>query len=144
MGVRVKGQETTITITGADGTEDSLEDVKSAEFTFERDILSEGYLGQTTQQKDAVFNGVTGKLEVHLSKASVMDFVFRLNEQTRRRLAGEQWEVATSIDFPDGQRRRVIIPDAQFGSIPFNMSGREEFVTLALDFAADDADILAA
>ncbi len=144
MSVRVKGQETQVVVTGADGVETSVADVKSAEFTFERDILSEGYLGQTTEQKDDIFKGLTGKIEFHVRNAEVLDLIFRINEVTRRRLVGEQFEISTTFNFPDGQRRRVIVPDAKFGSIPIQAPSRDDFVSVSFDFAADDGDILAA
>jgi hypothetical protein len=141
---RLKGQETVAVFVSSDGTEDSIADVKSLDIQFDRDILSEGYLGQTTEQKDDIFKGISGKIEFHVSKASVLDVVQRINQKTKRRLPGELFQIVTTLSFPDGNRRRIIVPDAKFGAIPLSSPSREDFVTLTFDFAADDATILPA
>jgi hypothetical protein len=142
MGLRVKGQETVLTFISADGVETSFDNLKSSEITFERDILSEGYLGQTTEQKDDIFKGVTGKCEFHLAEPEIFDLVNRINEKTKRRLPGEVFEMVATYIFPDGRRRRIAINDPKFGSIPINNGSREDFVSISFDFAADDGTII--
>lgn len=144
MGTRLKGQETQVAFVSANGTEDSVADVKSFDIQFDRDILSEGYLGQTTEQKDDIFKGVSGKVEFHIRKASSLDLIRRMNEKTKNRLPGEQFEIVSTLTFPDGERRRILIPDAKFGSIPLSVSSRDDYVTVTFDYSADDGVILAA
>lgn len=142
--LRLKGQETVAVFVSSDGTEDSVADVKSLDIQFDRDILSEGYLGQTTEQKDDIFKGISGKIEFHVRQAAVLDLVFRINEKTKRRLPGELFQIVTTLSFPEGGRRRIIVPDAKFGAIPLSSPSRDDFVTVTFDFAADDATILPA
>lgn len=142
--LRLKGQETTAVFVSSNGTEDSVADVKSLSIQFDRDILSEGYIGQTTEQKDDIFKGVSGKIEFHVRKAQVLDLVQRINEKTKRRLPGELFQIVSTMSFPEGGRRRVIVPDAKFGAIPIESPSRDDFVTLTFDFAAEDATILPA
>ncbi len=144
MGTRLKGQETAVSFVSANGTEESVADVKSFDIQFDRDILSEGYLGQTTEQKDDIFKGVSGKLEFHVRKAEFLDLVRRMNEKTKRRLPGEQFEIVSTLTFPDGERRRIIVGSAAFGSIPITMPSRDDYVSVTFDYASDDARILAA
>jgi len=142
MADRIKGQEVSLTITSSRGVESAIQDIQSIEFQYDRDILSEGYLGQTTEQKDDIFKGISGSLEAHMRSAEALDLVTRINNVSKRRLPGESIEIAATMNFPDG-RRRVIIPNAKFGNIPFRASGRDEFVSLSMDFAADDGRTVA-
>lgn len=144
MGTRVKGQEVAVSFVSANGTEESVADVKSCDIQFDRDILSEGYLGQTTEQKDDIFKGVSGKVEFHIRKAGSLDLINRMNEKTKKRLPGEQFELVGTFTFPDGEKRRILIPDTKFGSIPLSISSRDDYVSITFDFAADDGEILAA
>lgn len=139
---RVKGEDTSITLVSSTGTEESFGDVKSFDITFERDILSEGYLGQKTEKKDDIFKGVTGKMVVHFEKAEALDTVQRMNNKTQGRLPGEQFEIATTIPFADGQKRRIILSDVAIGSIPIGISSRSDYVEISLDIASDDGAIL--
>ena len=141
--MRIKGQETTVTVTSALGVEESVADVKSCEITFERDILSEGYLGQKTEKKDAIFKGVTGKITFHVEKRAVLGLVGRINEATKNRVGGEQFEVTTTYEFEDG-KMRIICKEVAFGSIPISSGSRDDFVELSFDFACEDGDLLAA
>lgn len=144
MSIRLKGQETEVAFVSANGTEESVADVKSFDVQFDRDILSEGYLGQTTEQKDDIFKGVSGKLELHVKSADVLDLIQRMNETTKRRLAGESFQIVSTLTFPDGNRRRILIPDAKFGAIPISIPSRDDYVTVTFDYAADDGSFLAA
>lgn len=144
MGTRLKGQETQVAFVSANGTEESVADVKSCDIEFKRDILSEGYLGQTTEQKDDIFKGVGGKVEFHIRKAASLDLIRRMNEKTKKRLPGEQFDLVTTLTFPDGEKRRILIPDAKFGSIPISIGSRDDYVAVTFDFEADDGEILAA
>jgi len=144
MSIRLKGQETQVAFVSANGTEESVADVKSFDIQFDRDILSEGYLGQTTEQKDDIFKGVSGKLEFHVREAEFLDLIQRMNEKTKRRLPGEQFEIVSTLTFPDGQRRRILVSDAKFGAIPISTPSRDDYVTVTFDYAADDGSILPA
>lgn len=142
--MRLKGQETSIVITSTtNGVEPAFNDIKSFEVQFDREILSEGYLGQTTEKKDDIFNGVSGNLEFHTESADVMAFAQRLNEVSKRRLPGESITIITTLRFPTGGTRRVVISDAKFGNIPIGIGSRKDFVNFKLEFAADDARVVA-
>lgn len=140
---RAKGEDTTLTLVTADGAEESFGDVKSLDITFERDISSEGYLGQKTEQKDHIFKGVTGKGAIHVSSVKALDTVARINRVTQNRQPGESFEIATTIGFDDG-KRRIVLPDAKFGTIGVSAGSRADFIEISFDFAANDGRILPA
>lgn len=140
---RLKGQSVTVNmVSTTNGVETSFLDVGSVEAQFDREILSEGYLGQTTQQKDDIFNGVSGTITFHSRTADTMGLIERINLASKDRLPGEQFNIVAKFAFPLGGSRLVSIPDAKFGNIPINTSDRQSFVEFRLEFAADDATIL--
>jgi hypothetical protein len=145
MALRIKGQEASIVIVSAtSGLEPSITEVKSFTIQFDREILSEGYVGQNTEQKDDIFKGISGSLEIHLQTADILSLLQRINEVSKRRLPGESIQIVATYNFPLGGRRRIVVPDAKFGDIPIENSDRDAFISVSLDFAADDANILAA
>lgn len=143
MGLRVKGQEVVATFVSADGVEESIADVKSLDIQFDRDSLSEGYIGQTTEQKDDIFKGVSGSLEFHVANGDFLELTRRINERSRRRLPGEIFQIVATIAFPDGSQRRIVVPNAFFGAIPISTASRDDYVMVTYDFVAEDARILA-
>jgi len=142
---RLKGQEVNVNVISAtQGVETSFSDVGSVEMQFDREILSEGYLGQTTQQKDDIHNGVSGTITFHSRTADTMGLIQRITEASKGRLPGEKFQIVATLRFPLGGSRRVVVPDAKFGNIPINVSDRQSFVEFRLEFAGDDATIIPA
>lgn len=145
MTLRLKGQEVAVSIISATaGLEPGVSEVKALEVQFDRDILSEGYLGQTTEQKDDIFKGVSGKIDFHTPNADVLSLTQRINEVSRRRLPGESISIVATFNFPIGGRRRIAIQSAAFGNIPISTPSRDDYTTVSYEFASDDARILAA
>jgi hypothetical protein len=140
---RLKGQETQVVVTSTStGVETSFGDIKSGEINLDMDILSEGYLGQTTEKKDSVFKGVSGSLTFHSEDAGTIDLMNRIKLATQLRLPGEVFSIVTTYSFANGSRRIVLSP-VSFGTIPINNGGRDEYVEFKLDFAADDGTVIA-
>jgi hypothetical protein len=142
MALRIKGQEVSVALTTAAGLQDHIVDIQSVDITFMRDILSEGYIGQGTEQKDDIFNGVEGSFEMHARDGRFLDVAQTINDISRRRLPGEQIEIACTYNFPQLGSRRIIVPDCKFGEIPISTGGRSDYVMTTFNFAADDARIV--
>lgn len=143
MSTRLKGQETEIRmISVTSGLLSSFSDVKSFSITFDREVLDEGYVGQTTNQKDDIFNGVSFDITTHNSSADVVALIQRINEVSKQRLPGERIEIVTTLRFADGNRR-IILSDAKFGNIPINIGGRGEYVEFGFSGQASDGRFIA-
>jgi len=142
MALRIKGQEVTATMVSATvGTESGLAHVKSLDINFDREISDEEYIGQTTNQKDDIYKGVSGSLVFHMDNPDAFALIDRINAVSRRRLPGENFRMVGIYAFPDGQRRKIVVPNCKFGDIPISAGSRSEHVSVTLDFAADDGRI---
>jgi len=144
MSDRIKGQETTVTFASGRGIEQTVEAFKSASFSYMRDTMTEGYLGETAERVDDIYKHISGKLTFHLTDAGIFDLVNRINEVSQRRLPGEVFQIASTWTFPNNQRRRVIMPSCVFGEIPFDISDRDSYVESSLDFKCRVARVIRA
>lgn len=143
MSQRLKGQETTFGVVGPDGEETGLGDVVSAEFVFRFDILTQGLLGETTDRKDDIFKGTRGRLEVQLEEQEAFRFIERAKDRSqRRRPASDQFNITTTLQLANGQRVRAVFDNVFFGDMPIQVGGRDEFVTLAIEWEAEDGRFL--
>lgn len=120
--------------TGPTGTEDGLTDIQSIEVELQNEILSEGYLGETTNRRDDIFNGVRGRAEMHLENQAYMEFANRVTDRSQRRTPGVQFNMLASLNFPNGQRVRVLMEDISFGPLPLRVGGRAEYVQGTVEF----------
>lgn len=133
-GTRIKGQETEIVFIENNVPLTTLADVKSFEVEIQLEILKEGYLGETTDRRDSVYRGFSGKMEAHFETRDVLSFATRLVDKARRRVPGARVNCKTTLNLPDGDRVRVVLKDLEFGPIPLNVAGRTDYVSVSLSF----------
>lgn len=139
---RIKGQETIITILQDGDLRSRIDSITDAEVTFDLEILEEGYLGETSNRFDAIFNGMSIKLTGHLTNKQFIDFTQAVVARAQRRQGGAvQIDIATTLVFPGGDLVNIAIPDIQLGGVPFSDGGREEYVEWTLEGKASEFDI---
>lgn len=145
MSERLKGQEVSVVFVSAtEGLESAITDVRSLDIQFDLDTMDEGYLGQTSNQRDDIYKGMSGKAELHIQSADILSLIQRIVERSRRRLPGETIQIIATFNFPTGGRRRIMIPDCKFGNIPINIASRSDYASVSFEFTADDGRVLAA
>lgn len=142
MAQRIKGQEVEVLLVADGAPVDSLTDVRSFDVTFQLEILTEGYLGETTNRRDEVFNGISGSMELHFEDPGVFEFISAVVDRAQRRTPGVRVNIKATLAFPNGQRTRVIIQNAFFGDIPLSFGGRSEYGTLSLTYEAESLSVI--
>lgn len=142
MAQRIKGQEVSVLLI-IDGTQaDTITDIKSFEVTFMTEILTEGYLGETTNRKDEIFNGVSGRMELNFENQDIFALFTSVIDRARRRTPGTVINVKAALNFPNGERPKIYINDVSFGPMPMNFGSRSDYGSVTLDFEAPDARIV--
>ena len=139
MAQRIKGQEVELMLVVNGVAKTTLTAVRSFEMSWQQEIKSEGYLGETTNRKDSVFNGIRGSMEYNFDSPDILQLIGQIVDKSRRRTPGLQINVKATLSFPSGVRTRIVIPNCEFGEIPLNFSGRTEYGTIRLDFEAENA-----
>lgn len=135
MAQRIKGQEVRVTFVGPNGTETALSDVQSFELEMQLEVLSEGYLGETTERKDDIFRGVHGRMEIHIEAQEYLRFMDSVVQRSQRRTAADaQFNVIATLNFPNGTSPRVLLEDVFFASMPTNVGARDEYVQGTIEF----------
>ena len=142
MAQRIKGQEVEVLIIARGVVQTNLTAVKSFSFTFQQEIKSEGYLGETTNRKDSIFNGIAGEMEYNFTDKAIFDLIGTITDKAQRRTAGIVINVKATMNFPDGTRARVIIPDVEFGELPVNFGSRSDYGAVRMPFEASNARVI--
>jgi hypothetical protein len=138
-GQRIKGQETEIAFVLDGVLQDALTCIKDFEIGFQMETMSEGFLGETADRKDSVYKGVDFKCTMQLETPAAIDFVFALINKARRRTPGTTVVVKTTLNFPNGTRYRISIPNAEFGKTSLNIPERTKYVEVPLQGEASEA-----
>jgi len=136
QGLRVKGQEVKIVVSGpGGGLVLGIDAISSFDAEIQQEILSEGFLGEVAERKDEIFRGCTGSVEAQLSSRDYLRFVARVNDRaTRRTPATEVWNITAALEMPGGGTAKVTFQDVAFGALPLNVGGRDEYVSVGFDW----------
>lgn len=143
MSLRIKGQEISLLLIINGVVAQTVTNIKSANVNFQTEVLKEGYLGQTTDQRDSIFHGISGDLEIHNDNSGIFGVVAAIVDKARRRTPGTVINVQMRFAYPNGQRALVIIPDVEFGEIPISIGSRSDYVSFKLPFEAAEAQVIA-
>lgn len=136
--LRIKGQEVEVLISVDNVPQTTITDIKSFDVTFQLEQKSEGYLGETTNRKDDIFNGIKGKIELHFENEDVVTLIESIVNRATRRTPGTKINIKATLNFPNGQRPRMLFPDVQFGEIPMTFGSRTDYGSITLDFEGSD------
>jgi hypothetical protein len=139
---RIKGQEVELILVEQNVPLSTINDIRSFEMQAQLEILKEGYLGETTDRRDSVYRGFSGKMEVHFDNREIIDFTRRLIDRARRRTAGARVNCKVTLVFPGGERVRMVLKDLQFGAIPIGFGGRADYGTISLEFEGEDFNVI--
>lgn len=140
---RIKGQETVVTVMLDGQLQARVDSITDAEVTFELEILEEGYLGETANRYDSIFNGMTIRAVGHLTNTQLITLAEAIVSRAQRRAGGAvRIDMALSLVFPGGDLITIAIPDVQFQSIPVSDGGREEYVQWTLEAKASEFELI--
>jgi hypothetical protein len=142
MGQRIKGQEVEIVVLVNGEPRDNLTTARSISINFKTEMLQEGYLGETTDRYDTIFKGVGGQIEFHFDTPEIFNVIRAIVAKSRRRTPSDQINIKATLNFPNGQRARVVIRDAEFGELPVSFGSRSDYGTFSLDYGASEAQVL--
>lgn len=142
MAQRIKGQEVEVLLV-VDGTPQStITTVRNFELGIQTEILREGYLGETTDRRDSIFRGVRGRMELHIENATIFTFLKSVVDKARRRTPGTRINLKATLNFPNGDRPRVLVPDVEFGEFPLNFGSRSDYGAITLEFEASEYQVI--
>ena len=126
-GQRIKGQETEVLFVVNNAVESGFTDIQSFEMEQQTETLQEGYLGEKTDRYDEIMKGVSFSVGLHSSDPTVLTFMETVRDRATRRTPGTQINIKTTLNFPSGERARVILTDCFFDPMGINFGGRDEY-----------------
>lgn len=139
---RIKGQEIAIVATAGGNVVDSFDAIMNFNEEYQAEIKTQGYLGETNNRKDDVYNGEKFDMEVHLSTQNFYKFRDLVKARQTRQQPDLVFNISVQFQFPNGDSPVLTITDIKFGAMPTNVSGRTEYVKVKIDGEADDYDVL--
>ncbi len=138
MAQRLKGQEIFVAVLVNGAQQISLTDVKNFSITPNFDKVEEGYLGETTNRFDEIFKGCGVELEVHTEDEGVFAFLEAVKDRAQRRTPGTVINIIATLQYPNGQRPRIVLKDVFFADLPFNVGSRSDYASFKISGSCSD------
>src|SRR5574343_670642 len=128
MAQRIKGQETTVTITRDGNLEAELTDILSFNVTFESEVRTQSYLGEKFERYDDIFKGMKFDMEMHSHSQDWVPFVKALLDRQMRKNPNIVFNITSTLLYPNGDTPTITLPDVKFGSVPLSLGGRSDYL----------------
>lgn len=142
MPPRLSGQDTELTVTVDNEAVLNITAVKSCDFTWKFTLKNEEYLGETAPRYDEFFSGVSGRMELDLEGQEALELAEAVKTRAQNRNISTRIGFKTVLQFPNGDRVMINVPDAFFSDIPLTVGGRTEYGRMTLSYEASDAAVI--
>lgn len=135
---RIKGQEVEVMLVVDGAAQSTLTDIQSFEMMLDFETLEEGFLGEKSNRFDEVYKGVSGSMEMHNSSPDTFTFFEKVKQRAQRQSPGTIVNVKATMNYPSGERRRVILQDVFFDPMGIAFGSRTDYGTTKLDFKGSE------
>lgn len=139
---RVRGEDLELRIISDGEVEGLITAITACEFEDQREIKSDGFVGERTNRKSSVYNGVRGNISLQIESSEWFDFMVKSKAKAKRETPNVQFNLIGTFLFPSGDVKQLSIPDVSFGAIPIRIASRTDWVTATLDWEASDYNVL--
>ena len=134
---RILGKSVQVRLTQGGSIISEISAIKSFTFESRHRILTEGYLGETAQRQDEIFDEVGGSFAVNPEGTDIFSLQQLIVNRSTVRTANPTQVAATfRVSFPQGTVARITIPDMKFDPIPFTVGGRDAYVEMSFTYKA--------
>lgn len=135
---RIKGQEVEVLLVVDGEVQSSLTDIQSFEAMLQFERLEEGYLGEKNNRYDEVYKGTNASIEMHNSSPDLFDFFESIKNRAQRASPGTVVNIKATMNYPSGERKRMIFQDVFFDPMGLSFGGRTEYGTTKLDCSCSE------
>jgi hypothetical protein len=138
---RIKGQEVEVNVL-VDGVTSVFTDINSFEMMSVTETTEEGYLGEKANRYDEFYKGYTGSIKMHNSNGELFKFQNIVKDRAQRRTPGVVINIKATLNFPNGDRSRVMLNDAFFDEMGVSFGSRDAYGETSLGFKGTDFKVL--
>lgn len=140
MELRSRGEDVQFRVTKGGILLRTFTAFRSLTFTSMNAILSRGYLGESTNRRDDIFQGVGLAFEMDVESVEPLELMVAVRDRATRRSNPNSLIINATfiITYPSGERPRITTPDLKFGPMALAVAGREEYVGQSIQAECED------
>jgi hypothetical protein len=138
---RIKGQEVAVIILVGGDLQTQLTDIQNFNATMKVRKIEQGYLGETANRYDEIFDGCELDFELHVHSQDWVDYLQAIFDRARRRTPDVTFNVTATMFFPNGDTPVIKFPDIHFGDVPMNISSRGDYVKIKVQAVCSEPQL---
>lgn len=139
---RLAGQDTEISILIDNEVVNTITAVKSFDFTWKMSTKQEEYVGETGPRFDDFFEGLSGRIEFDLESSDALVLAETIKTRAQNRASSTRISIKSTLQFPNGDRAIINIPNSFYSDIPLGVAGRTEYGRMTLNWSAENGRIV--
>lgn len=137
---RLRGQEAEIRIMRDGVMEASITMFTNMDDTAKFEKKEDGFLGETTNRYDFIFNGYDGKVEFQVHDTDWIKLQNAIKAKAMRKNVNTVINIVRTDYYANGQTAVITYMDLSFGPMPTTIPSRGDFVKVSMDFSCSDRD----
>lgn len=137
---RLRGQEVVINIVADGELEDTLTSIVEFNDEDQFEIKTQGYLGETTNRGDDIYNGTKFDFVLHLRTKRFWEFKQLIKDRATRKRPDLVFNVTVTSFFGNGDAPTITYPDVKWGPIPKNIPSRGDYVKVKMEGFVEGTD----
>jgi hypothetical protein len=142
MDQRIAGQDTSVTIVVDRTPIKTITAVRSFDVNWKFSIKTEEYIGETSPRKDDFFEGLSGKIEIDMENSDALTLVQAIQARAQNRAITTQIGIKSTLQFPDGDRAIINVPNVFFSDVPMSFGSRTDYGKMTLSWEAENGRIV--
>ncbi len=136
--LRLKGQEVSIRSIRGGVVIDSIDSVSTFNQETMLELKQDGFLGETVNRFDSIFNGHGGDFEFHVHNNRWVAFERSIIDKAQRNTPDLVYNVIRTDFYPNGDNTIYTYRDVQWGAIPHTIASRGDYVKIKASFQCSE------
>lgn len=138
---RLKGQEVSIRVINAGVVVAAIDSVSSFNEEVALELKEAGFLGEFVNRFDEILNGFGGDMEIHLTRADVVELELAIVNKAQRLIPNLVFNVIRTDIFPNGDSNIYTYTDVHWGPISSPVASRGDYVKKKYQFKCSERPV---
>lgn len=138
---RIKGQEVSVRVIRGGTVVTSIDSVATFNESVAFELKEQGYLGETVNRMDEIFNGYGGDFEFNPNRADWNDLVEAIRQRATREVPDLVFNIVRTDFFPNGDSSVYTYQDVKWGAIPTTVASRGDYVKVRMEFKCEERPV---
>lgn len=129
----LKGQDVELRIVRAGALESTITEIVSFELVLRQEVSEHAFLGEGSNRFSEDFLGYRIRMTLQSGSDDTIVLAKALMDRAINRTVDVKVNITGTLNYPNGDQVRLMLPDVAFGEIPINFGSRTAAMEMTLE-----------